>query len=86
MPQRQINIRLPDEDVAVLEAGAFLDEGQLSEFVRQALLDRVAALRAHPRVQEALRLRAEQAAEKDGVLRPIADGKKRGRAGDGQSA
>jgi len=86
LPQRQINIRLPDEDVAVLAAGAFLDEGQLHEFVRQTLLDRVAILRANPRVQEALRLRAEQAAEKDGVLRPIAGGKKRDRSGDGRSA
>ena len=86
MSQRQINIRLPDEDVAVLEAGAFLDAGSLPEFVRQTLLDRVETLRSNPRVLEVLRLRAEEAAEKDGVLRPIRGGKKRDQAGDGQSA
>ena len=86
MPHRQINIRLPDEDVGILEAGAFLDESALPEFVREILLDRVAKLRSDPRVQGALRLRAEQAAEKEGVLRPINGGKRRNRAGDGESA
>ena len=85
MSQRQINIRLPDEDAAVLEAGAFLDAGSLAEFVRQTLLDRVETLRSNPRVLEVLRLRAEEAAEKEGVLRPMRGGKKRDKAGDGQS-
>ena len=69
--QRQINIRLRDEDVAVLEAAAFLHGGALPDFVRRILLERVAALRSDPRVQQALRLRAEQTAEEKGVLRPI---------------
>lgn len=86
MSQRQINIRLPDEDVAVLEAAAFLDKEPFPEFVRQILLSRVATLRGNPRVQQALRLQAEQAAEKEGVLRPLRGGRTANHPGDGQSA
>ena len=77
MSQRQINIRLPDEEVAVLEAAAFLEGGSLADLVRTALTDRVAGLRTDPRVLDALRLRAERSAEKAGVLRPL-DAKRRG--------
>jgi hypothetical protein len=83
---RQVNIRLPDEDVAVLEAASFLDEDGLPDLVRRILLDRVAVLRKDPQVHDALRLRAERAAAKEGTLSSLDARRSRTQAPDGQSA
>jgi hypothetical protein len=80
--QRQINIRLADEDMGVLEAASFLEAEPLHEVVRAILLDRVAGLRADPKVQQALRLRAERTAEHAGVLSSL-DARRR-QPGDGK--
>lgn len=71
MSQRQLNIRLADKDIAVLEAASFLQAHPLPDLVRSVLLDRVAALSADPLVQQALRLRAEDAAIKEGKVTPL---------------
>jgi hypothetical protein len=74
--QRQINIRMADEAVSVLEAAAFLKRDTLPDLVRAVLLDYVTELERQPRVREMLRLRAEEEAAEAGVLTPI--GSKRG--------
>jgi hypothetical protein len=66
--QRQINIRLADEDVAILEASAFLKGQPLSDLARAVLLSQVEALRDQPRIRNVLRSRAEEQAEERGVL------------------
>lgn len=86
MAQRQVNIRLAEEDVAVLEAAAFLDELAVSDLVRTILLERVTALRGDAAVGEALRLRAERAAIRSGVVSSLADRRSRGRGDAGSDA
>ncbi len=73
MAQRQVNIRLADEDVTVLEAAAFIDGEALSDRVRAVLLQHVESLRADPLVQQALRLRAERDGMKDGSVASLSD-------------
>jgi hypothetical protein len=81
--QRQLNIRLPDEDLAVLDAQAYLKRAALSDLVRSLLLAEIARMRKMPRVQAALRLRAEEDAEETGVLTSL-EGRHRRTGGDGK--
>ena len=64
MRQRQINVRLNEDDVAVLEAGGFIDNRSLTDEARAALLLHVESLREEPLVQKALEVRAERAKAK----------------------
>lgn len=67
MRQRQINVRLDEDDVSVLEAAGFIDNRSLTDEARAALLLRVEELRQDPFVQKALGVRAERAATKKKV-------------------
>ena len=71
MAQKQVNIRLPEDDVAVLEAASYLRGESVAELARLKLLELVAGYRSDGRVQEVMRLRAEQTAEEEGVLHPL---------------
>jgi hypothetical protein len=86
MANKQVNIRLPAEDVAVLEAAGFLEGEYFSEIVRRILMEQVAALRRRPVIQQALRLRAEHAAAQAGVLTPLEPRRRRQGSGDGDPA
>lgn len=63
MAQRQINIRLPEEDVVVLEASAYLDAHALPDLVRSLVLQHVATLKLDPEVQQFVRARSRRKAE-----------------------
>jgi hypothetical protein len=84
--QRQINIRLSDEDVAVLEAAAFLESQALADVVRGTLLERVATLRREPEVATLLDLRARRAAERSGAVTSLDARRKRQRPDGGDPA
>jgi hypothetical protein len=72
VPQRQINVRLPDDAVKVLEAAAYIEGGlSVAEYVRPFLDQRVAELAEDPAVQTAMRLQAERAAKREGKLTDI---------------
>jgi uncharacterized protein (DUF1778 family) len=77
MAQRQINIRLSEDDARVLDAAAFLDQGSVIDLARHVVLQEVKVRREQPRVQQLLRLQAEQAAEEEGTLRPLDARRKR---------
>ena len=64
MGQRQVNVRLDDADIEILEAAAFLDGRTLSDEARTALLSHVAEVRRDPLVKKALEVRAERAKAK----------------------
>ena len=71
MAQRQINIRLDEDEVTVLEAAAFLDGLNVAELVRRLLRNEVTALRQQTDIRELVRHRAERAAARQGVLTPL---------------
>jgi hypothetical protein len=73
LAQRQINIRIPEEDALVLDAASFLNGGSVAENARATLLAEVEALRKRPRIRAMLRLWAEEAAEEQGVLSALPD-------------
>jgi hypothetical protein len=76
--QKQVNIRLPDEDVAVLETAAYLSRQAQADLIREILQREIAKLRSQPRVIQALRLQAEQAAEASGRLTSLDAHRRRG--------
>jgi hypothetical protein len=63
--QRQINIRLPEKDVAVLEASALLDDSALPDLVRSLVLEHVATLLRDPEVQHFVEVRLRRKAERE---------------------
>jgi hypothetical protein len=70
--QRQINVRLADEAVKVLEAAAYLEGGlSVAEYVRPVLDQLVGQLAEDSAVKTAMRLRAERAAKREGKLADI---------------
>jgi uncharacterized protein (DUF1778 family) len=60
MARKPITVRLNDEEAELLEQAARIDAVSQNEFVRQAVLDRIAARKADPAFQAAVR-RAVQA-------------------------
>jgi uncharacterized protein (DUF1778 family) len=82
VPQRQINIRLVDDSVKVLEAAAYIEGGlSVAEYVRPMLDQLVAELVEDPAVQTAMRLQAERVAKREGKLTDIGSRRNRGDAG-----
>ncbi|MEA2371597.1 MAG: hypothetical protein QOH12_1991 [Solirubrobacteraceae bacterium] len=71
MAQRQINIRMPDSDIDVLEAAAFLEREAMPDLVRGFLQDRINTLRNNAQIQDLLRARAERDGTKSGVVTSI---------------
>jgi uncharacterized protein (DUF1778 family) len=55
MARKPITIRLNDEEAELLEQAARIDAVSQNEFVRQAVLDRIAARKADPAFQAAVR-------------------------------
>jgi hypothetical protein len=84
--QRQVNIRLDDDDYRVLEAAANVNRRTLPEEVRTILVERVAAANEDPHVQELLRIWAERDGAADGTVTPIRRAGKPSRGGDGERA
>jgi hypothetical protein len=79
MPQRQINVRLADDTVRVLEAAAYIEGGlSVAEYVRPVLDELVAELSKDPAVQTAMRLQAERMAKREGKLTDIESRRSRG--------
>lgn len=60
---RQINVRLDDDDVAALEAAAFVGDRSLPEEARTALLRHVAEVKKDPLVIAMLALKATRTKE-----------------------
>lgn len=87
MAQRQVNIRLAEEAVTILEVAAFLDKETLPDRVRAVLMQHVEALRADPLVQEGLRLRAEREGMKEGSVASLSARRtSKGEAGGGATS
>jgi uncharacterized protein (DUF1778 family) len=59
-PQRQVNVRLDDETIEVLEAAGFLDGRNLTDEVRAAIRNRAAEAGQDPIVREALELKRKR--------------------------
>ncbi|HYY78090.1 MAG TPA: DUF6290 family protein [Actinomycetes bacterium] len=55
MARKPTTVRLDDEEAELLEQAARVDGVSQNEFVRQAVLDRIAARKADPEFQEELR-------------------------------
>ncbi|HWT95318.1 MAG TPA: hypothetical protein VN238_20145 [Solirubrobacteraceae bacterium] len=79
-PQRQINIRLPEDEADLLEIGAFLDREPLADYIRAILRERIAMLQQEPRVSEIRRIRAEHEAVKSGDVSEL-EAKRRSKNG-----
>lgn len=72
--KRQVNLRLPDEEVNVLEAIAFLDrKSSVQEVVSQIVRGHVESRAQEPELQTALRLRAEYEGKRSGKVRRITE-------------
>jgi hypothetical protein len=85
--QRQVNIRLAEEAVTILEVAAFLDKETLPDRVRAVLMQHVESLRADPLVQEGLRLRAEREGMKEGSVTSLSARRtSKGEAGGGAAS
>lgn len=78
MAQKQINVRLPAEDVAVLEVAAFLEQRSVAEYLKPMLLDLVASLREDPLVRSTVESRAVKAAQREGSLSRLYDRRRHG--------
>jgi uncharacterized protein (DUF1778 family) len=63
MAQRQVNIRVDDEDFEILEASAFVNGTTLSDEVRQAVLALVLRAREEEDVLDALAIRYRRAGD-----------------------
>src|SRR4029453_13088048 len=57
MARKPITVRLNDEEAELLEQAARIDAVSQNEFVAQAVLDRIAAPKADPAFQAAVRAR-----------------------------
>jgi uncharacterized protein (DUF1778 family) len=55
MARKPTTIRLNDDEAELLEQAARVDGVSQNEFIRQAVLDRIAARKADPEFQEAVR-------------------------------
>jgi uncharacterized protein (DUF1778 family) len=55
MARKPFTVRIDDEEAELLEQCARLDGVSQNEFVRQAVLDRIAARKADPEFQRAVR-------------------------------
>lgn len=55
MARKPTTVRLDDEEADLLEYCARVDRVSQNEFIRQAVLDRIAARKANPEFQEAVR-------------------------------
>lgn len=62
-PQRQVNVRLDEETIEILEAAGFLDGRNLTDEARAAILARAEEARADPLVQAAWALRQKRLSE-----------------------
>jgi hypothetical protein len=80
--QRQVNIRLPADAVAVLEVAAFLEGKSIAEFLKPVMAELVELHRGDPAVETALRLRAERAAQNEGKLSSLESRRRRRRTAD----
>jgi hypothetical protein len=83
--QRQVNIRLAEEDVAVLEAAAFADDDALPDLVRSILLERIASFRRDPEIDQILAVRAARAkrrAERAAGVSSLSDRRQRKKGDD----
>jgi uncharacterized protein (DUF1778 family) len=61
--QRQVNVRLDEETIEILEAAGFLDGRNLTDEARAAILARAKEAQADPLVQEARTLRHKRLSE-----------------------
>jgi uncharacterized protein (DUF1778 family) len=55
MARKPTTVRLNNDEAELLEQAARVDGVSQNEFIRQAVLDRIAARRADPEFQEAVR-------------------------------
>jgi uncharacterized protein (DUF1778 family) len=55
MARKPTTVRLNDDEAELLEQAARIDGVSQNEFIRQAVLDRIAARKADPEFQEAVR-------------------------------
>jgi uncharacterized protein (DUF1778 family) len=55
MARKPTTIRLDDDEAELLEQAARVDGVSQNEFIRQAVLDRIAARKADPEFQKAVR-------------------------------
>jgi uncharacterized protein (DUF1778 family) len=55
MARKPTTVRLDTEEAELLEQAARVDGVSQNEFIRQAVLDRIAARKADPQFQEAVR-------------------------------
>ena len=63
MAQRQVNVRLDEETIEILEAAGFLDGRNLTDEARAAILARAREAQSDPLVQEARALRHKRLSE-----------------------
>ena len=71
MPERkdpQINLRLPRNRRAVLDAAAFVEDRTTTEFVREHIEELIDQWANDPTVEKALEARRERQAAKEGKL------------------
>lgn len=71
MASQQTNLRLSAHDRAVLEAVAFLTGSNPTEVARTVVRKYLRSREREHRVQEALKLRAAEAAEVEGRVTPL---------------
>lgn len=65
MAQRQVNVRIDDEDLEVLIAGGFIEGTSMTDEVRLAIQKRIDELRSDPDVAEVLRIQQERRARNE---------------------
>lgn len=61
--QRQVNVRLDEADVEILEAAGFVNGRNLTDEARAGLLSHVAKVKEDPLIKRALGVRAERTRE-----------------------
>jgi hypothetical protein len=77
--QKQINVRLPAEDVRVLEAASFLHDQSIAEYLKPVLLELIRELRKDPLVRQMLETKAVAAARREGSVAVMESARRRGR-------
>lgn len=84
MAQRQVNVRLDDETIEILEAAGFLEGRNLTDEARAAILARADAVGADPLVQAARALRQKrlEEVEDDSNVSSIEDRRSKARVKD----
>jgi uncharacterized protein (DUF1778 family) len=76
--QKQINVRMPADDVGVFEVAAFLEQQSVAEFLKPMLQQLASELRTDPLISATIESRAVKVAQKDGSLARLHDQRRRG--------